>query len=68
MDATDAAILNPKEILENLESLKHPYAEDAIEFILSLLDVSDNMYVVLVNELGKIKVTQDYVKLASDVN
>lgn len=67
MDATDAAILNPKEILENLESLKHPYAEDAIDFILSLVDLADNMYVVLINEIGSTKVTKDYIKFVTDV-
>jgi hypothetical protein len=67
MDATDAAILNPKEILQNLESLKHPYAEDAIDFILSLVDLADNMYVVLINEIGSTKVTKDYIKFVTDV-
>jgi len=67
MDATDAAILNPKEILENLESLKHPYAEDAIDFILSLVNLADNMYVVLINEIGSTKVTKDYINFVADL-
>jgi len=66
MHATGAAILNPKEILQNLESLNHPYAEDAIEFILALVDLSDDMYVVLINEIGKTTVTDNYIRFITN--
>ena len=66
MCATDAAILNPKEILQNLESLNHPYAEDAIEFILALVSLADDMYVVLVNEIGKTTVTDNYIRFVTN--
>lgn len=65
-DATDAAILNPKELIQNLESLNHPYAQDAIEFILSLVDLSDDMYVVLINEIGKTTVTDNYIRFINN--
>ncbi len=66
-DATDAAILNPKELIQNLESLNHPYAEDAIDFILSLVQAADDMYVTLINEIGQTNVSKNYYQLITSI-
>ena len=66
MHAMDVAVTPENNIIKNLESLHHPYAEDAIEFITSILDIADDMYVILVNELGRSRTTEAFMKLVTN--
>ena len=66
MHVMDVAVTPENSIIKNLESLHHPYAEDAIEFITALLDISHDMYAILVNDLGRSRTTEDYMKLVTN--
>jgi hypothetical protein len=47
--------------------IKFHYAEDAIDFILSLVQAADDMYVTLINEIGQTNVSKNYYQLITSI-